>query len=71
MRFLVMLVAIVCMFLTSCEVLTPHTSRAITDAGQLEEMHQQTKQLERQTEAIEQLTDAVENLATPQVNLQN
>jgi cell division protein FtsB len=71
MRFLVMLVAVVCLFLSSCEVVTPHTSRAISESGQLEELHQQTKQLERQTEAIEQLTDAVEKLAKPQVNLQN
>ncbi|MBD2258698.1 hypothetical protein [Pseudanabaena sp. FACHB-2040] len=71
MRFLLMLVVVICMFLSGCEVLTPHTSNAISESGQLEELHQQTQQIERQTQAIERLTNAVEQLAKPQVNPQN
>lgn len=65
MRFLLMLVMVVCLFLSGCEVLTPHTSNAISESGQLEELHQQTKQIERQTQALERLTNAVERMAKP------
>lgn len=66
MRYLLILGMLCCIFLSGCEFLTPDTSRALSNTGQLEELQKQTHQIEQQTEALERLADSVEQLTAPQ-----
>lgn len=66
MRYILVFVMAICMFLTGCEYVIPHTSDAISQSKQVEELHQQTQQLERQTEALERLSNAVEQMQLKQ-----
>ncbi|MBF2048696.1 hypothetical protein HJG54_29695 [Leptolyngbya sp. NK1-12] len=65
MRYLLLLVILASVLLTSCEFFIPHTSDALSQSSQTEELQKQTKLIERQTEALEQLSDSVEKLAQP------
>jgi hypothetical protein len=67
MRYLVIVGLMFCFLLSGCEYFIPHTSKALTDSSQLEELRKQTKQIEKQTEALEELADSAEKLTVPRV----
>jgi uncharacterized protein YceK len=66
MRYVLMVTLVICLLLSGCEYIIPHTSDALSQTKQLEELQKQTKQIERQTDALERLSEAAENLASPQ-----
>ncbi|MBF2073277.1 MAG: hypothetical protein IGS50_05870 [Synechococcales cyanobacterium C42_A2020_086] len=66
MRYLIMVILLVCVFLSGCEYIIPHTSDALSQTKQLEELQKQTKQIEKQTDALERLSKSAERLANPQ-----
>ncbi|WP_416666086.1 hypothetical protein [Egbenema bharatensis] len=67
MRYLVIIGLMFCFLLTGCEYFIPHTSKALSDSSQLEELRKQTRQIEKQTEALEELADSAEKLAAPRI----
>jgi outer membrane biogenesis lipoprotein LolB len=68
MRHLIIVGVLLSFLLTGCAFLTPHTSKALSDSSQLEELKEQTKQIKQQTEALERLADTTEKLIAPQVS---
>lgn len=66
MRLILAIVLCFTVLLTGCEYITPHTSDALSQSKQLQELQKQTKQIERQADALEQLTTSVQELAHPQ-----
>lgn len=66
MRYVLILTLLFCILLSGCEYIIPHTSDALSQTKQLEELHKQTKQIEKQTEALERLSKSAEKLADPQ-----
>jgi cell division protein ZapA (FtsZ GTPase activity inhibitor) len=60
MRLLILLGLLVCLLMSSCEFVTPDTSRALSQTRVLEEQQKQTEQLRRQADALEKLADSVE-----------
>ncbi|MCU0527365.1 MAG: hypothetical protein MUF72_21370 [Elainella sp. Prado103] len=65
MRYGVVIALFFSILLTGCEYIIPHTSDAISQSKQLQELQKQTKQIERQADAVERLTSAVEELTQP------
>jgi len=65
MRYILAFTLIFCIFLSGCEYVIPHTSDAISQTKQLEELQKQTKQIEKQTDALEHLSRSAEKLANP------
>jgi uncharacterized protein YceK len=66
MRYVLVLILCICVFLSGCEYVIPHTSDALSQSKQLEELQKQTKQIEKQTEALQRLSRSAEKLANPQ-----
>lgn len=66
MRYVVIITLLFCIFLSGCEYVIPHTSDALSQTKQLEELQKQTKQIEKQTDALERLSNSAEKLANPQ-----
>ncbi|MBF2062973.1 MAG: hypothetical protein IGS39_00840 [Calothrix sp. C42_A2020_038] len=66
MRYILIIMMSICIFLSGCEYFIPHTSDALSQSKQLQELQKQTKQIERQTDALEKLSKSAEKLATPQ-----
>ncbi|WP_026731109.1 hypothetical protein [Fischerella sp. PCC 9605] len=66
MRYVLALTMLICILLSGCEYFIPHTSDALSQSKQVEELHKQTKLIERQTDALERLSNAAEKLANPQ-----
>lgn len=65
MRYLIFFIMVVCIFLSGCEYFIPHTSDALSQTKQLNELQKQTRLIERQTDALEQLSNSAEKLANP------
>jgi type II secretory pathway component PulM len=59
MRIFLALGALICLLLSSCQLLTPDTSNAFSQSQQIEELQQQTRHMERQADALEKLVDVV------------
>jgi uncharacterized protein YceK len=66
MRYVLLLTLLICVLLSGCEFFIPHTSDALSQTKQLEELQKQTKLIERQTDALERLSNSAEKLADPQ-----
>lgn len=66
MRYVLIFTLLFCILLSGCEYVIPHTSDALSQTKQLEELQKQTKQIEKQTDALERLSNAAEKLANPQ-----
>lgn len=66
MRIFVILGLLFCLLLSSCELVTPDTSNALSQNRQMEELQEQTKQLHRQANALERLADEVNALTDDQ-----
>jgi uncharacterized protein YceK len=66
MRYIIAITLLFCILLSGCEYIIPHTSDALSQSKQLEELQKQTKQIEKQTDALERLSNAAEKLANPQ-----
>ncbi|MBD2199535.1 MULTISPECIES: hypothetical protein [Calothrix] len=66
MRYILILAMSFCILLSGCEFFIPHTSDAISQTKQLQELQKQTKQIQLQTEALERLSDSAAKLANPQ-----
>ena len=62
MRYVAILGLLICFLLTGCEYVIPHTSEALSDRQQLEELRKQTEQIEEQTKALESLAKSAEEL---------
>ncbi|MGF1495601.1 MAG: hypothetical protein ACFB8W_02075 [Elainellaceae cyanobacterium] len=65
MRIFLIFGLLVCLLLSSCEVFTPDTSRALSQTRQMDELQKQTEQLERQADALERLADEVGASSAP------
>ena len=65
MRYILIITMTICIFLSGCEFFIPHTSDALSQNKQLQELQKQTKQIQLQTKALEQLSNSAEKLANP------
>ncbi len=66
MRYILIITMLICIFLSGCEYFIPHTSDALSQTKQLEELRKQTQQIEQQTDALERLANSAQKLANPQ-----
>jgi hypothetical protein len=66
MRYILAITMSICILLSGCEFFIPHTSDALSQTKQFQELQKQTKQIELQTEALERLSNSAEKLANPQ-----
>lgn len=65
MRYFLVFTLLICTLLSGCEYFIPHTSDALSQTKQVEELHKQTNLIEKQTDALERLSNSVEKLANP------
>lgn len=66
MHYLLVFILFICVLLSGCEYFIPHTSDALSQTKQSEELQQQTQQLERQADALEQLSNSAQKLIDAQ-----
>ncbi len=65
MRYILVITISICILLSGCEYLIPHTSDALSQTKQLQELQKQTNQMKQQTKALVRLANSTDKLVNP------